>query len=311
MNFDQKDKVLYIIGPTGVGKTRVAIEIAQRFNAEIISTDSRLLYLGMDIGTAKPSKGERGMVRHHLIDVTTPDVTWSLAQFTQAITDSIRIVIGRGKLPILVGGTGQYFRSFVEGWDIPAVKPDNDLRQAIENWGNAIGAFQLHEKMRILDPEAGKIIQPQNIRRTIRALEVIFSTGKRFSELRTKSTPEFDCKVIGLSRNREELYQIIDDRIESMFESGFVEEVQRLVDAGYSKFLPSMSAIGYNEVMQYLAGEITLDETKRMMRQKTRQFIRRQANWFKRDSTRIEWHEMIPDPVDSIATSVSIWLNGG
>jgi len=297
-----------IIGPTAVGKTDLSLTLAERSNGEIISIDSRLLYRGMDIGTAKPSKEERIRVRHHLIDIADPSDTWSLARFNQAVLECIDIVLTDSKLPILAGGTGQYIRSLVEGWQVPGIKPNVVLRQIIENWGIHIGAVELHRKMSILDPESGRMIQPQNMRRTVRALEVIFTTGKCFSELRKKTLPKYDYKLIGLMRPREELYALIDTRIDKMFENGLVREVEGLLKNGCSEDLPSMSAIGYSEIIKFLNGESTLEEGKKLMKRKTRQFVRRQANWFKTDDALIEWFNMTPDPIEPISVSVNSWL---
>lgn len=308
MSSKNNPQVLIIVGPTGVGKTKLAINIARIGKSEIISTDSRLLYRGMDIGTAKPSPEELHEVKHHLINVADPEDTWSLAKFNEAVIKAIDLLITQGKLPILVGGTGQYFRSLVEGWEIPEIKPCLELRKVLENWGKEIGPYELHRKLALLDAKSGVSIQPQNLRRTVRALEVILSTGKRFSDLRKKNKPVYDFKVIGLTTSREKLYQIIDKRIDEMFEKGFIKEVEVLAEKGYSKGLPSMSAIGYHEIMQYLAGELTLEEVKIAMKRKTRKFVRRQSNWFTEDDPMIEWFTIPPDPTNAVIASVRAWM---
>lgn len=310
MTSNPPGKVLIIVGATAAGKTELTLALAELLNAEIISADSRLLYKGMNIGTAKPSKAECEKVNHHLIDVANPDETWSLGRFHKAVFNCIEQVLQKNKLPILVGGTGQYIRSLIEGWDIPAVEPHRELRNVLENWERQIGFLELHHKLAIVDPQSARSIEPQNKRRTIRALEVIFATGRRFSEARIKTGPKFDYKVIGLYRTREELYQRVDIRIEQMFEAGMVDEVKGLLEQGFSTDLPSMSAIGYRETALYLQGEISLEEAKARMRQKTRQFIRRQANWFKADNPLIEWHTMSPDSIAPIRESIEGWLHG-
>jgi tRNA dimethylallyltransferase len=262
----------------------------------------------MDIGTDKPSEEVLRSIPHHLVDIVEPNETWTLAEFNREVEKTIEWTLQNGKLPILVGGTGQYFRSLVEGWEIPEIKPNLEMRKAIEDWGMELGAIELHKKMSILDEASGESIQPQNMRRTIRALEVIFSTGRKFSELRVRKEPIYDFKVIGLSRQREELYKVIDERIERMFEIGFIREVETLLRKGYTKDLPAMSAIGYREVMQYLDGEITLEEAKLIMKRKTRQFVRRQANWFSKENKMIEWFAIPPDPTDAVIKSVQSWL---
>jgi tRNA dimethylallyltransferase len=297
-----------LVGPTGVGKSALALNIARSVESEIVSTDSRLLYRGMDIGTAKPSPEELREVKHHLIDVADPDDTWSLARFNGAVIKTIDQLLAQGKLPILVGGTGQYFRSLVEGWEIPEISPCHKLRKVLESWGKEIGPNELHRKLILLDTKSGSSIQPQNLRRTVRALEVILSTGKRFSDLRKKTKPIYDFKVIGLTTSREELYQIIDRRIDEMFTKGLIKEVEDLAGKGYSKDLPSMSAIGYHEIMQYMIGEIPLEEAKIIMKRKTRQFVRRQSNWFNQDNPLIEWFTLPPDPTNAVIASVRSWM---
>jgi tRNA dimethylallyltransferase len=281
--------VLIIVGPTAVGKSQIAIELAERINGEIISADSRYLYRGMDIGTAKPDKFQLQRVRHHLIDVADIHNVWSLADFRDAALESINEINSRGKLALLVGGTGQYIRSIIEGWSLPNVPPSNETRLYLQKWLNEIGSYELHQKLAILDPEAGESIDYRNARRTMRALEVILISGKKFSELRQKHEPPFRYKIIGLTLPRELLYSRIDQRIDDMFRNGFVEEVKSLMKKGYSIQDPPMSAIGYPEVMQYLEDSITIDECIDQIKKKTRIFVRRQSNWFKSDDARIKW----------------------
>ena len=296
--------LVVIIGPTATGKTNMAIELAKRFNGEIISADSRLFYRGMDIGTAKPSMEERMGVIHHLIDIAEVDQVISLASFQKAATDLIDEIIKQQKLPILVGGTGQYVQAVVEGWQIPAQEADQKLRIVLEGWASEVGAMALYDKLKQIDPEAALHIEYQNVRRTIRALEVILLTGKKFSEQRIKTGSCYSVLEIGLKRSRVELYARIDTRIMNMIENGLVEEVSGLLERGYSPDLPSLSAIGYSEIISNLQGKMTLDEALVMMKRRTRQFVRRQANWFKEDDTRIHWLEMVDGVVDQAATLI-------
>ena len=296
--------LVVIIGPTATGKTNMAIELAKRFNGEIISADSRLFYRGMDIGTAKPSMEERMGVIHHLIDIAEVDQVISLASFQKAATDLIDEIIKQQKLPILVGGTGQYVQAVVEGWQIPAQEADQKLRIVLEGWASEVGAMALYDKLKHIDPEAALHIEYQNVRRTIRALEVILLTGKKFSEQRIKTGSCYSVLEIGLKRSRVELYARIDTRIMNMIENGLVEEVSGLLERGYSPDLPSLSAIGYSEIISNLQGKMTLDEALVMMKRRTRQFVRRQANWFKEDDTRIHWLEMVDGVVDQAATLI-------
>ncbi|NPV84804.1 MAG: tRNA (adenosine(37)-N6)-dimethylallyltransferase MiaA [Anaerolineae bacterium] len=290
MRFTNIDKPLVIIvGSTAVGKTEMSIALAKRIKGEIVSADSRLLYRGMDIGTAKPTLEERAMVAHHLIDVADPDEVWSLALYQRAAYQAIEDVLARGKMPILVGGTGQYIRAITEGWYLPPQKPDMGLRSVLERWADEIGKQELHRRLSLLDAEAAAIIDARNVRRTIRALEVILLTGRRFSAQRGRTVCPFTYRMIGLTRSRSELYQRIDQRIERMIAEGLISEVRALLSEGYSPDLPTMSAIGYAEIVSFLSGKIGLDEAIRLMKRRTRQFVRRQAAWFRSDDLKIAW----------------------
>ncbi|KAF0112309.1 MAG: tRNA dimethylallyltransferase [Chloroflexi bacterium] len=305
----QYKKVVVIVGPTAVGKTDLAIRLAERIDGEIISADSRLLYRGMDIGTAKPGPDARGRVAHHMIDLADPDEVWSLAIYQKQVLEEIKAVQSLNRIPIVVGGTGQYIRSLTEGWVIPALQPDHKMREVIENWADEIGSVNLHRKLSIIDPDAADKIEANNIRRTVRALEVIFRTGVLFSTQQEKTPPPLNFKIIGLIRPREELYSRVDARIETMFDQGLVQEVKQLIEKGYTPDLPTLSAIGYREVMGVIQGACSLEEAKVMMRRKTRQFIRRQTNWFKPSDPNIEWFEMTPDPMDAVVNSIHEWSN--
>lgn len=285
----ENSPLVLIVGPTAVGKTDLAIQLALRLNGEVVSVDSRLFYRGMDIGTAKPTKSEISRVPHHLIDIVEPDQTLSLAVFQSMAQNAIAEIHARQKLPLLVGGTGQYVRAVTHGWTPPEVKPDEKLRAVLENLKEDKGKEWLYEKLKILDPEAAANIDLRNVRRTIRALEVIFSTGRRFSEQRASSGTSYPLITIGLIRPREELYRRVDERIEKMFANGLLEEVKSLLDKGYSSDLPSMSAIGYRECVSVIKGQMDIDQAKVEMKRLTRIFVRRQANWFKESDPQIHW----------------------
>lgn len=297
---------MVVVGPTAVGKTELSLRLAERIDGEIISMDSRLIYRGMDIGTAKPTKAEQARVPHHMIDLVEPDENWSLALFRKQALCEIEAVLERGHVPILVGGTGQYVRALMEGWVIPSQKPDEKLRNKLEEWGREIGAPALHDRLAVLDADAAAVIEPSNLRRSVRALEVIFKTGMKFSSQRQKEAPDYEFMLIGLNRPRAELYQRVDERIEKMFVDGLVEEVQNLLSKGYSEANPPLSAIGYREVIDVIRGNMTLEDAKVQMRRKTREFIRRQANWFKTSDENIHWYEMQPDPLERILTDMRI-----
>jgi tRNA dimethylallyltransferase len=297
-----------LVGPTAVGKTEVAVELAERMGAEIISADSRCFYRSMDIGTAKPSLEQRRRVPHHLIDVAEPGDTWSLALFQAAAAEAIAGIRARGRLPILVGGTGQYIRAVTEGWSPPAASPDHRLRGALEAQAAArgpSGGSWLHKALGRLDPLAAQAIDPRNLRRTVRALEVILTTGRRFSEQRRRSESPHHLLTVGLARPRPELYARIDARIEAMFTAGLLEEVRGLLRMGCSPDLPAMSSIGYRESVAVLEGRMSLDQAKVRMRRLTRAFVRRQSGWFRAQDPAIRWFTAREGAVDEIQT----WLN--
>ena len=299
-----KPPLILIIGPTAVGKTEIAIQLAERFHGEIISADSRLFYRGMDIGTAKPSREEQARVPHHLIDIANPDEILSLAVFQHKARETIAEIHTRNKLPFLVGGTGQYIRAVTEGWTPPEVKPDARLRSELEKIKEERGLYWLHDKLNYLDPSAAEKIDPRNYRRTIRALEVIMTTGRRFSEQRGQSESPYHLISIGLTRPRAELYERVDNRIDMMFANGFLDEVKSLLAKGYSPALPTMSAIGYGECIQVINGELNEERAKAEIRRATRVFVRRQANWFKESDPNIKWFRVRDGIVEEIEAQI-------
>lgn len=306
--------LVVIVGPTAVGKTEIAIQVAERLGGEIISADSRLFYRGMDIGTAKPTGEERARVPHHLIDVADPDETWSLPVFQRAAREAISGVHARDRLPFLVGGTGQYIRAVTEGWEVPQQGPDPRLRASLERWAAEIGPEELLRRLAVLDPQAAGWIEARNVRRTIRALEVTLSTGRRFSEQRRRSQSPYSLLTIGLIRPRAELYRRVDERIEAMIAGGLVDEVRALLDRGYAPDLPTLSAIGYREIVAYIRGEMTLEEAITQMKRLTRRFVRHQANWFKETDPSIHWFPAGPDTpaaIEALIRSGEGWITPG
>jgi tRNA dimethylallyltransferase len=305
-----KPPVVVILGPTAVGKTEVALQLAQRLGGEIVSADSRLFYRYMDIGTAKPTADERAVIPHHLIDVADPDEIWSLARFQVEARQAILGIHSRGHLAFLVGGTGQYIRAVTQGWLPPTVEPDFRMRGVLEKWASEIGVYGLHERLALLDPVAAEKIDPRNLRRTVRALEVILTTGCRFSQQRLTGPSPFDILQIGLTRPRLELYARVDRRILDMIDAGLVDEVRRLLSMGYSPDLPTLSAIGYSEIVAHLQGRLTLEEAVTQIQRLTRVLVRRQANWFKLDDPGIHWFEAGSITVDQLERFIHAWLDG-
>lgn len=302
--------LVVIVGPTAVGKTELSLGLAERFSGEIISADSRLFYRGMDVGTAKPTLAERQRVRHHLIDVADPGEVWSLALFQRAAREAIASCHERNKLPFLVGGTGQYITAVLQGWDVPPQKPDDDLRGVLEAWAGQVGADGLHQRLAVVDPAAAARIDPRNVRRTIRALEVIFGTGQRFSTQRQQTGSPYALLILGFTRPRVELYRRIDERIDQMLANGLADEVRGLLARGYQPGQSALSAIGYGEMVDYLRGRSTLDEAVKLIRRFTRQFVRRQANWFKASDPAIHWFQVEDKTLEQAADRVAQWLDG-
>jgi len=299
--------LLAIVGPTAVGKTELALELAERLNGEIVSADSRLFYRGMDIGTAKPTLAERQRVPHHLIDVTDPGDHWTLTIFQAAATQAIADIHARGRLPLLVGGTGQYVWAVIQGWTPPEQDPDPALREVLERWGRQIGPEELHRRLRRLDPDAARRIESRNLRRTVRALEVIFTTGQRFSAQQRRTGSPYNVRILGLQRPRPELYARIDARIEAMLAAGLVQEVQALLDADCPDDAPALSAIGYREIRAHLQGRLSLVEAVVEMKRLTRQFVRRQGNWFKADDPQIAWFDAGRTSAAELETQIRSW----
>jgi len=295
--------LVVIVGPTAVGKTALSLQLAQEFAGEIISADSRQIYRGLDIGTDKASLAQQAVVPHHMLDVVEPDEILSLADFQEQTFALIDDIHRRRRLPLLVGGTGQWVWAVVEGWGIPRVSPDYDLRSELEARAEAIGAEAFHAELAVIDPHAAQKLDPRNVRRVIRAMEVYQKTGVPISEHQKKSPPPYQTTIIGLTRPREQLYERIDRRIDRMMERGLLEEVKQLVAAGYGLNLPAMSGLGYRQIGQYLQGAVSLDETIALIKKETRRFVRQQYNWFRLDDERIQWFEV--DQVDDVYGRVS------
>lgn len=288
---DGQPPLVVIVGPTAVGKTALSLRLAAAFEGEIISADSRQIYRYLDIGTAKPTPAEQAAIPHHMIDVAEPDEVLTLAQYQQQVYRLIEAIHRRDRIPFLVGGTGQWVRAVVEGWGIPRVPPDRELRARLKAEAEAEGLEAFHARLAAVDPEAAEKIDPRNLRRVIRALEVYHKTGQPISHHQRKSPPPYDILQIGLTLPRPILYQRIDERIERMMAAGLLAEVQRLAEAGYSWRKPAMSGLGYRQLGQYIRGEISLEEAVALIKKETRRFARQQYNWFRLDDERIRWFE--------------------
>jgi tRNA dimethylallyltransferase len=292
-----------------VGKTALSLHLAEALDGEIISADSRSFYRGMDVGTAKPTPQERARVPHHLVDIADPDETVGLAEYQDRAYAAIDDVLARGRLPLLVGGTGQYVQAVTEGWRIPRVAPHPDLREELEAKAEHESPYALHDWLRELDPEAAEDIHPHNVRRVVRALEVCLVSGRPISDQQGKEPPPYHILQIGLTMDRDRLYERADRRLALMVEAGLMREVQDLLEQGYHWHLPAMSAVGYAEFKPLLQGETALDKVLNEIRSNLHRFIRHQYNWFSLDDPDILWFDVTKKNHEEIEALVRQWLN--
>src|SRR5258708_3242659 len=303
MQLAGKQPVVAIVGPTGIGKTALAVALAQQFPAEIVSADSRQIYREMDIGTEHRTAAERAAVPHHLIEIVDTDQTLTRAEYQTLVYAVIDDIHRRGKIALLVGGTGQYVTAVLEGWQAPEVAPNEKLRTELESFAAEHGAEALFERLRVLDPDSAARMDPHNVRRTIRALEVCIETGQPFSAQRRRSPPSYQTLELALTMDREALYSRLDARIDQMMVDGLLDEVKGL--QRYDWHLPSMSGLGYAQLSAYLRDECSLEEAVTAFKHATRTFVRRQYTWFRRHGAPL-WLEA-PQPVD-VSRVIDNWL---
>ena len=282
-------RLVAIVGPTASGKSGIALELARDLGGEIVNADSRQVYRGMDIGTAKPSPAERRHVRHHLFDIADPADGYSLALYSRDAHQALESIWERDTFAWLVGGTGQYVWAMLEDWKVPEVPPDELLRAELGAFAATHGAGALHERLASVDPLAAARLDRRNLRRVIRAIEVYERTGVPISTWQAKGRPDFEFLLFGVAVPREELDRRIRERTTAMFAAGLVEEVEQLLGAGVPPDAPAMSSIGYREVLRYLDGKSTMDEMREATERATRRLARRQAQWFRQDDRRITW----------------------
>ena len=301
--------IVCIVGPTAVGKSRLAVRLAQCFEGEIINADSRQIYLGMEVGTAKPTPDDRALVPHHLVDLLDPSENFGLARFLDLAHTAVRETVGRQRLPIVAGGSGQYVWGLLDGHGVPEVPPDIELRLALEQEASVDGGRSLYQRLQGVDPVRAAAIDPRNVRRVIRALEIYSSTGLKPSEPQPKREPAFDPLIIGLTMERTELYRRIDERVDRMMEEGLLQEVETLAATGYLPGQGALGSPGYREMGLYLTGDITLEEAVRRTKTQTHRLARRQYTWFKPADPRITWLDAArPDLDDAAARLVSAFL---
>ncbi len=289
-----KGSIVAIVGPTGAGKSSLAIEMASHFNGEIINADSRQFYRRMDIATAKPSAQMFSRVPHHLIDILEPDEKYSLALYQRQAYSAIDDILERGKQPFLVGGSGLYVKSVLEGMNIPRGEPAFIRRSELEQVAVEKGSEHLYRQLQAVDPDAAAKIQSTNVRRVVRALEVYETTGRKFSET-SGAQPRYRSLCIGLTCPRTELYRRIDERVDRMIEDGLVGEVKALLKKGFSTDLPSMSGIGYSQITAFLEGKLSLEEAVQKIKFDTHNFARHQYSWFRLKDANINWLDITND----------------
>lgn len=285
--------LVVIVGPTAAGKTDVSIDMAKLLKGEVISADSMLVYRGMDIGTAKPTSEEMQGIPHHLIDIADPAEEFSVATFQKEAEQLIEVIVARGNLPFLVGGTGLYVRSVIDHYDFTPAPRDDELRQKLTEEADRLGPMAMHQKLAEVDAPTAARLHPNDTRRVIRALEVYYQTGKPITEYQYNdkmNQPKYRLHMFGLTMNRQLLYKRIEQRVDLMIERGLVQEVRALVEK-YSTLGTALQGLGYKEIIAYLNGECTLEEAVETLKRNTRRFAKRQLTWFRADK-RIQWIEM-------------------
>lgn len=302
-------KIIVIAGPTAVGKTKYAIEAAKAFNGEVVSCDSMQLYKYMDIGSAKPTAEELAQVPHHLVDIIDPAEPFSVAEYQKLAKAAIEDIFARGKVPVIAGGTGLYLNSILYDMDFSNAKQDQELRQKLEKEAQEFGPEYIHNKLAELDADAAQRIHPNNVKKVVRAIEAAI-TGeniKDFKECNTK-VKDFERILIGLTRDREELYDRINKRVDLLVEQGLFDEVKGLLEKGLTESDISMKGIGYKEIIGYFDQKYSMDEAIDLIKKNTRHLAKRQITWFKRYED-IKWLDISQYEDDNYAIEGMLeWL---
>ena len=294
---EKKPEIIIIGGPTATGKTKLSVALAKEFGGEIISADSVQIYKKLDIGSAKPTKEEMDGIPHHMIDIVEPNDSFSVCDFVTRAKADIKDILSRGKLPIIAGGTGLYISSFVDNVSFTEAETDLALRDELIKKAEKIGAEALHSELEKIDPESGKRIHPNNIKRVIRALEIYYQTGKTMTqqnELSKLTESPYTYKMFALSSDRELIYERINKRVDVMVDDGLFDEVSSLLNAGITRDMQSMQAIGYKEIVSFFEGALTKDEAIEAVKQNSRRYAKRQLTWFRRDE-RYLWLDIAKD----------------
>lgn len=303
----KKPKVIVICGPTASGKTALSIELAKEINGEIISCDSMQIYKDMNIGTAKPTKEEMQGIKHYLLDFVSPDERYSVANFKQDAKEAIKEILSKGKIPIIVGGTGLYVDSLIYEIEYSDIKFDEQYRKKLESIANEEGIETLYKEAKRIDPQAIEKISPNDKKRILRILEIYKATGKNKTQQEIESRKkevEYDYKIFAINWDREELYERINKRVDIMIENGLIEEVQEILEK-YNKFPTAMQGLGYKEVVEYLNGQVSKEEMIEKIKMETRRYAKRQLTWFRKNKQTI-WI----DGKNSIQNNIKIILEG-
>ena len=304
------DPFLALVGPTASGKTEAGLEVAEALGAEILSIDSMLVYRGMDVGTAKPTAEQRARISHHLLDLVEPSEPFSVAAFQAAAREAADEVRRRGPRPLLVGGSGLYFRAVVDDLEFPGT--ESETRGSLEGEAAALGPERMHRRLAEMDPLAASKIDPANVRRTVRALEVAAITGSPFSSYAAawESYPPERVRVAGFALTPEELSRRVGARVQEMLAAGWLDEVEKLVAGGFGGWLTSSQAIGYAELARHLEHELSLEDAVQQTVKRTRNLARRQMAWFRRDP-RIRWFDAGTEGASGVVKDVVAYLEGG
>ncbi|GAA4059577.1 tRNA (adenosine(37)-N6)-dimethylallyltransferase MiaA [Amphibacillus indicireducens] len=310
MSAKKNNQILVIVGPTAVGKTALGITLAKQYNGEVISGDSMQIYQGMDIGTAKVADDEKENIPHHMIDIVEPSESFSVANFQAQVQEHIDAIQQRGKLPIIVGGTGLYINAILYDYQFSDQKRDLTYQEKIEKEIEVKGIEAVYQRLQTVDPAQAETIHPNNVRRVIRALEVYDRTGQTMKELQKSQskTPIYDAVIIGLEMERSLLYQRIDQRVDLMIKKGLIDEVKYFYDNGL-KDAQSMQAIGYKEFVPYFEGEYDLARAVELLKRNSRRYAKRQYTWF-RNQLNVKWYAITPEKKNHVFQKISANLAG-
>ncbi|MFW5998326.1 MAG: tRNA (adenosine(37)-N6)-dimethylallyltransferase MiaA [Halanaerobiaceae bacterium] len=305
LNKNKKDSLVAIVGPTAAGKTSISLKIAKKIKGEIISADSMQIYKDMDIGTDKVNQNIREKIPHHMLDIISPDQNFSVAKYQQMVDNLITDIHQRDHIPVLVGGTGLYVKAVIQGFLLPKMEKNHELRNNLRKKAKKYGNQYIHNILAEIDGYLAQKLHPNDIRRVIRGIEIYFQTGRTktyFKKLQKQKPPRYRALKIGVTRNREQLYQKINQRVEEMIENGLIKEVQTL-QKKYNLSKTALQALGYKEILGYLEQNYSLKEATRLIKKNTRNFAKRQLTWFRRDND-IHWFNLSEKNIETISKKI-------